>query len=60
MTEPSAHTAPRTHRFLALLWPALALLACAALWSAAALRSSAEHQRADALVAKDTDAYAEA
>jgi diguanylate cyclase (GGDEF)-like protein len=60
MTRPSAHTAPRTHRFLALLWPALALFACAALWSAAVLRSNTEHQRASALVLKEADAYAEA
>jgi diguanylate cyclase (GGDEF)-like protein len=60
MTKPSAHTAPRTHRFLALLWPALALLTCAALWSAAVLRSNGEHQRASALMTKEAGAYAEA
>jgi diguanylate cyclase (GGDEF)-like protein len=60
MTKPSVHTAPRTHRFLALLWPALALLACAALWSGAVLRSNAEHRRAAELAVKEADAYAEA
>lgn len=60
MTKPSAHSAPRTHRFLALLWPALALLACAALWSGAVLRSNAEHRRAAELAVKEADAYAEA
>ncbi|HEX8785802.1 MAG TPA: GGDEF-domain containing protein, partial [Telluria sp.] len=60
MTKPSAHAAPRTHRFLALLWPTLALLACAALWSAAVLRADAEHRHARALVLKEADAYAEA
>jgi diguanylate cyclase (GGDEF)-like protein len=60
MTKPSAHTAPRTHRFLALLWPALALLACAALWTAAMLRANAEHRRAEDQAFKEADAYAEA
>ncbi|ALK99095.1 diguanylate cyclase [Massilia sp. WF1] len=60
MSKPSTHTAPRTHRFLALLWPALALLACAALWTAAVLRANAEHRRADEQAFKEADAYAEA
>ncbi|WP_036170559.1 EAL domain-containing protein [Massilia sp. 9096] len=60
MNKLSAHTAPRTHRFLALLWPALALLACAVLWSGAVLRSNAEHRRAAELAVKEADAYAEA
>jgi diguanylate cyclase (GGDEF)-like protein len=60
MSKPSAHTAPRTHRFLALLWPVLALLACAALWSAAVLRAEAEHKRAFDQAFKEADAYAEA
>jgi hypothetical protein len=60
MSKPSTHTAPRTHRFLALLWPALALLACAALWTAAMLRADAEHRRAEEQAFKEADAYAEA
>jgi diguanylate cyclase (GGDEF)-like protein len=60
MSKPSAHTAPRTHRFFALLWPALALLACAVLWSAAMLRANAEHRRAQDQAFKEADAYAEA
>lgn len=60
MSKPSAHTVPRTHRFFALLWPALALLACAALWSAAMLRANAEHRRAEDQAFKEADAYAEA
>jgi diguanylate cyclase (GGDEF)-like protein len=60
MSKPSAHTAPRTHRFFALLWPALALLACAALWTAAVLRANAEHRRAGEQAFKEADAYAEA
>ena len=60
MHPSRAHTAPRTHRFLALLWPALALLACLALWGAAVLRSQAEQQRAFDQVVKEADAYAEA
>jgi diguanylate cyclase (GGDEF)-like protein len=60
MSQTSAHTVPRTHRFLAFLWPALALLACAALWSAGVMRMQAEHARAEALVVKDAGAYADA
>jgi diguanylate cyclase (GGDEF)-like protein len=60
MSKPSAHAAPRTHRFLALLWPVLALLACAALWTAAMLRANAEHRRAEDQAFKEADAYAEA
>jgi diguanylate cyclase (GGDEF)-like protein len=60
MSKPSAHTAPRTHRFFALLWPALALLACAVLWCAAVLRADAEHRRAEDQAFKEADAYAEA
>jgi diguanylate cyclase (GGDEF)-like protein len=60
MSKPSAHAAPRTHRFLALLWPVLALLACAALWTAAVLRANAEHRRAGEQAFKEADAYAEA
>jgi sensor c-di-GMP phosphodiesterase-like protein len=60
MPNPRAHTAPRTHRFLALLWPALALLACAALWTAAVLRANGEEQRAGEQAFKEADAYAEA
>jgi diguanylate cyclase (GGDEF)-like protein len=60
MSKPSAHTAPRTHRFFALLWPALALLACAVLWTAAMLRANAEHRRAQDQAFKEADAYAEA
>ena len=46
MHPTSAPTAPHTHRFLALLWPALALLACLALWGAAVLRADSEQRRA--------------
>jgi diguanylate cyclase (GGDEF)-like protein len=60
MSKPSAHTVPRTHRFFALLWPALALLACAALWTAAVLRANAEYRRAEELAFKEADAYVEA
>ena len=60
MHPSSAHTAPRTHRFLALLWPALALLACLALWGAAVLRANAEQRRAGDQAFKEADAYAEA
>ncbi|WP_075793507.1 bifunctional diguanylate cyclase/phosphodiesterase [Massilia putida] len=60
MSKSSAHTAPRTHRFLALLWPALALLACAALWTATILHAGSEHRRAEEQAFKEADAYAEA
>ena len=60
MPKTSAPAAPRTHRFLALLWPALALLACAALWTAAVLRAANEEQRAAEQAFKEADAYAEA
>lgn len=60
MSKSSAHTAPRTHRFLALLWPALALLACAALWTATLLHAASERRRAEEQAFKEADAYAEA
>lgn len=60
MPKTSAHVNPRTYRFLALLWPVLALLACVALWSAAVLRLEAEQQRATGQAFKEADAYAEA
>jgi diguanylate cyclase (GGDEF)-like protein len=60
MSKTSAPAAPRTHRYLALLWPALALLACAALWTAAILRADGEEQRAGEQSFKEADAYAEA
>src|SRR3954471_13225141 len=60
MHPTSAHTAPRTHRYLALLWPALALLACLALWGAAVLRANAEQHRAGEQAFKEADAYTEA
>lgn len=60
MPKTSAHVNPRTYRFLALLWPVLALLACITLWSAAVLRSDAEQRRATEQAFKEADAYAEA
>ncbi|WP_296950935.1 EAL domain-containing protein [uncultured Massilia sp.] len=60
MTKTSAPAAPRTHRYLALLWPALALLACIALWAAAVLRADGERRRAGEQAFKEADAYAEA
>jgi diguanylate cyclase (GGDEF)-like protein len=60
MPKPSAHTAPRTHRYLALLWPVLALLACIALWAAAILRADTERRQAGERAFREADAYAEA
>jgi diguanylate cyclase (GGDEF)-like protein len=59
MSKPSAPSAPRIHRFLALLWPLLALLAAGALWTAARLGADADRQRASDLLARDADAYAQ-
>lgn len=50
----------RTHRFLVFVWPALALFACAVLWSVTLVRAHAERERADAQVRKEAAAYAEA
>lgn len=60
MSKSSAHTAPRTHRFLALLWPALALLACAALWTFGLLHAASERRRAEEQAFREAAAYAEA
>jgi len=50
----------RDNRFLVLLWPVLALLACGALWAATLLRADAERDSALAQVRKDAAAFAEA
>lgn len=50
----------RTNRYLVLVWPALAVLLCAALWSATVLRADAEHARAEAQARKEAGAYADA
>jgi diguanylate cyclase (GGDEF)-like protein len=50
----------RTNRYLVVVWPALALLLCAALWIATVVRAGAEHERAEGQARKDASAYAEA
>ena len=59
MIKP-ASSLSRTNRFLALLWPVLASLCCIALWMATVSRASTEAERADALVLKEADTYAQA
>jgi diguanylate cyclase (GGDEF)-like protein len=50
----------RTNQYLAFLWPVLALLCCAVLWTVAVYRAHAETARAEQLVLKEADAYAQA
>lgn len=50
----------RSNRFLVLVWPLLALLACAALWIATLVRVDAEQDRVQVQARKDAAAYAEA
>lgn len=50
----------RSNRFLVLLWPLLAVLACSALWAATLLRVEAEQERVASQARKDVAAYAEA
>ncbi|MDN4039689.1 EAL domain-containing protein [Massilia sp. YIM B02443] len=50
----------RSKRFLVLVWPLLALLACLTVWSATVIRAKAEQQRLDSQARKDAAAYAEA
>jgi len=56
----SIHVTSRTNRTLVFVWPALAVLLCAALWAATLVRADAEHERAEAQARKDAGAYAEA
>jgi len=50
----------RSKRFLVLLWPLLALLACMTVWSATVMRANTEHERLGSQARKDAAAYAEA
>lgn len=50
----------RSNRFLVLLWPLLALLACIAIWAATLLRVETEQERVAGQARKDVAAYAEA
>jgi diguanylate cyclase (GGDEF)-like protein len=59
MNKHASHSRYRT-RYLAILWPVLALLGCAALWTATAMRADAEMARAHTQALKEADAYAQA
>jgi len=50
----------RANRILVFVWPALAVLLCAALWLATVVRADLERARADNQAHKDAGAYAEA
>jgi diguanylate cyclase (GGDEF)-like protein len=60
MTRQAASSLSRTNTFLALVWPVLAVLCCAALWTVTLLRADAETRRAHDLVLKEADTYAQA
>ncbi len=60
MSTHHGHATSRTNRYLVFIWPALALLLCAALWIATVVRANAEHERAETQARKDASAYAEA
>jgi diguanylate cyclase (GGDEF)-like protein len=50
----------RTNRYFVVLWPVLALICCAVLWTTVVLRGRAETERANATLLKEADAYAAA
>lgn len=50
----------RSRRFLVIVWPVLALLACAVLWGVTLARAHGERLRADAQARKEASAYAAA
>jgi diguanylate cyclase (GGDEF)-like protein len=60
MIKPAASSLSRTNRYLAILWPVLATLCCIALWAVTLSRADTEAERADALVLKEADTYAQA
>ena len=60
MTKPASSSLSRTNRFLAVLWPVLAMLCCIALWMVTLARADTEAERAEALVLKEADTYAQA
>ncbi|MFC5511679.1 EAL domain-containing protein [Massilia jejuensis] len=49
-----------TNFFLAVLWPVLAALCCIALWIVTLARADTEAERAETLVLKEADTYAQA
>ncbi|MBD8529330.1 MULTISPECIES: hypothetical protein [unclassified Massilia] len=60
MMKPASSSLSRTNRFLAVLWPVLAMLCCIALWMVTLARADTEAERAEALVLKEADTYAQA
>ena len=60
MSIHAVRTASRTNRYLVFIWPALAMLLCAALWIATLVRADAERERAENQARKEASAYAEA
>ena len=60
MIKPASSSLSRTNRFLAILWPVLAALCCLALWAVTLSRAKSESERAEALVLKEVDTYAQA
>ena len=60
MIKPAISSLPRTKRFLAMLWPVLAVLCCIVVWAVAIARADNEARRAETLVLKEADTYAQA
>ena len=60
MMQPAASSLSRTNRFLAVLWPLIAILCSAALWTVTILRADSETAHADVQVLKEADTYARA
>ncbi len=60
MKIPAAPTPSRTNTFLAILWPVLAALCCAALWSFTILRAESDSERTRLQLLKEADTYAQA
>ena len=60
MNAHPGYTSSRTNRTLVFIWPALALLLCAALWIATVVRTGAELERVQAQASKDAGAFVEA
>lgn len=60
MSKSVTSSLSRTNRFLALLWPVLAILCAIALWTVTLMRADAETLHAEQQVLKEADTYARA
>ena len=60
MSKPAASSLSRTNRFLAVLWPVLAILCSIALWTVTLSRADSEAMHAEEQVLKEADTYARA